>query len=69
MRSDIGDVYDPGVVWLGMLEPPLKLVRSYLRGLAHLRELLFNMGTVAFQTMVSWTKKPPADQAPAPLGG
>lgn len=36
MRSDVGDVRDSAVVRLVILELPLKLVRSHLRGLAHL---------------------------------
>lgn len=63
MQSVIGCSLRRG--WRAAIEERLGKVR----GCAHLRELLFNMGTVAFQTLVSWTKKLPADQAPAPLGG
>lgn len=39
-----------------------------VQGCAHLRELLFNMATAAFQTMVPDAADPPSDQPPPYLG-
>jgi hypothetical protein len=40
-----------------------------MRGCAHLRERLFNRGTIAFQTLVSVASQRYPDTPPAPLGG
>lgn len=42
-----------------------------VQGCAHLRELLFNMGTVAFQTLAPrlFRSQPDSDTPPLPMGG
>ncbi len=63
MQSVIGCSIRKG--WRAAIEERLGKVQ----GCAHLRELLFNMGTVAFQTLVSWSSQRDPDTPPAPLGG
>ena len=63
MQSMVGCCLRKG--WRAAIEERLGKVR----GCAHLRELLFNMGTVAFQSLVSWTNPRAMDTPPAPLGG
>ncbi len=63
MQSVVGCSMRKG--WRAAIEERLGKVQ----GCAHLRELLFNMGTVAFQTLVPWSGKRDPDIPPAPLGG
>lgn len=63
MQSIVGCCLRKG--WRAAIEERLGKVR----GCAHLRELLFNMGTVAFQSLVSWTSPRTTDTPPPPLGG
>ncbi len=63
MQSIVGCSIRKG--WRAAIEERLGKVQ----GCAHLRELLFNMGTVAFQTLVSEPSQRDADAPPAPLGG
>jgi hypothetical protein len=63
MQSVVGCCMRKG--WRAAIEERLGKVQ----GCAHLRELLFNMGTVAFQTLVSGTSQRDPNAPPAPLGG
>lgn len=58
MQSMVGCVIGPG--WRQAIERHLKGVR----GCAHLRELLFNMATVAYQTLPEGPAPDPADGKP-----
>ncbi|MBM3361047.1 MAG: DUF2889 domain-containing protein [Betaproteobacteria bacterium] len=63
MQSVVGCSLRKG--WRAAIEERLGKVR----GCAHLRELLFNMGTVAFQSLAPWTQGQRGEQPPAALGG
>lgn len=63
MQSIVGCSMRKG--WRAAIEERLGKVK----GCTHLRELLFNMGTVAFQTLVSWSSRRDDDTPPPPLGG